>query len=85
MSRLMAQLANGPLAISPDTVRLWRVRKDGRWIDAQLMSRLDEVELRFRLDGEPIFTERFATHALAVDDADRRLRDLQRAGWTSHW
>ena len=74
-----------PSAISHHTERLWRARKDHRWIDAQVAPTPDGVALLIRLDGEPIFTERFATHALAVDDADRRLRDLQRAGWTSHW
>jgi hypothetical protein len=74
-----------PSAISPDTVRLWRVRKDRRWIDAHLMATLNAVELRFRLDGEPMFSQRFATRALAVEDAERRLRDLQRVGWTTHW
>jgi hypothetical protein len=71
--------------VTTGAVRLWRLRKDHMWMDAQVAPASAGVEVRICLDGEPIFTERFATRALAVDDADRRLRDLQRAGWTSHW
>jgi hypothetical protein len=64
---------------------LWRIRKKHAWLEALVASGPDTVELSFRLDGEPIFSRCFATRALAVADADRRLRDLQRAGWTTHW
>lgn len=65
--------------------RLWRVRKDHTWIDAQLASRSGVVEVQFFLDGERVLTREFPTRALASAEADRRLRDLQRAGWTTHW
>jgi hypothetical protein len=74
-----------PSAISHDTERLWRARKDHSWIDACVAREPAGVALLIRLEGEPIFTERFATRALAVEDAARRLRDLQRVGWTTHW
>ena len=65
--------------------RLWRVRKDHTWIDAQLASGPNSIEVRFFLDGERVFSREFPTRALATAEADRRLRDLQRAGWTTHW
>jgi len=72
-------------AISHDVVRLWRVRKDHTWIDAQLIRGPAAIELRFLLDGERVFSREFSTRALATADAQLRLRDLQRAGWTTHW
>ena len=71
--------------MSDDAIRVWRVRKDHRWIDAQVTSARASVELRYCLDGEPIFARRFPTRALAVADAGRRLRESQRAGWSTHW
>ena len=61
------------------------MRKDHTWIDAQVASARAGVDLRFSLDGEPMVSQRFASRALAEADATRRLRDLQRAGWTTHW
>ena len=65
--------------------RLWRVRKDHTWIDAQLASRAGSVEVRFFLDGDRVLTREFPTRALATAEANRQLRDLQRVGWTTHW
>jgi hypothetical protein len=65
--------------------RLWRVRKNHTWIDAQLISAAAAIELQFFLDGERVFSRAFPTRALATADAQRRLRDLQRVGWTTHW
>ena len=65
--------------------RLWRVRKANTWIDAQMSTHRTGVEVQFLLDGERIFSREFPTRALATAEADRRLRDLQRAGWTTHW
>jgi len=83
--RLTVTVSHPPSAIRHDTERLWRARKDHSWIDAQVTHAPVGVALVIRLDGTAIFAEVFATRALAVEDADRRLRDLQRAGWTSHW
>ena len=73
------------LAISHDWTRLWRVRKDHTWIDAQVSTGPAAVEVQFFIDGERVLTRAFPTRALATEEADRRLRDLQRAGWTTHW
>jgi hypothetical protein len=78
-------VSHKPSALSHDVIRLWRVRKNHTWIDAQLTSGPAAIELRFFLDGEPIFSRQFSTRALATGDAQRRLRDLERAGWTTHW
>lgn len=67
--------------------RLWRVRKHHVWIDAQLHDAADGagVDLRFFYDGELIISSRLPTRTDAQAEADRRLRELQRAGWNTHW
>jgi hypothetical protein len=65
--------------------RLWRVRKNRTWIDARVTMGRAATEVHFYLDGERVFSREFPTRALATADAQRRLRDLQRAGWTTHW
>jgi hypothetical protein len=69
--------------VTPD--RLWRVRKDHTWIDAQVRERVGAVEVRYFYDGEPILSQHWPTRRLALTDAATRLRDLQRAGRTTHW
>jgi len=71
--------------MASSNTRLWRVRKNHTWIDAQVSDGPEAVVVHFFVDGEPIVTRRFPTRALATEDADHRLRDLQRAGWTTHW
>ena len=66
-------------------VRLWRVRKNHTWIDAQVATGPATVRVQFFLDGERVFSREFPNRTLATADAERRLRDLQRAGWTTHW
>ena len=66
--------------------RLWRVRKRHTWIDARVEDHPDGgAELGFSYDGAPLVSRRYPTRDLAIDDADRTLHDLQRAGWTTHW
>jgi hypothetical protein len=45
----------------------------------------DGVEIRLVLDGEPLYVRRWPSRDLALADATDRLRDLQRAGWSTHW
>ena len=73
------------LAKAVSRTRVWRVRKDHTWIDAQVSTGPAAVEVQFFIDGERVLTRAFPTRALATAEADRRLRDLQRAGWTTHW
>jgi hypothetical protein len=69
------------------TERLWRVRKDHTWIDARLRDReeTDGVELQFFYDGSLVFARRCPTRHEAIADAGTYLRNLQRAGWNTHW
>jgi hypothetical protein len=43
------------------------------------------VVLMCYYDGEPIYTRRWPTRELALTDADARLKELLRVGWTTHW
>jgi len=67
--------------------RVWRARKHHTWIDAQLNPSSDGTgfELQFFYDGSPVLSRVWPTREEAVAHADRQLRDLQRAGWNSHW
>jgi hypothetical protein len=66
--------------------RLWRVRKNHTWIDARVSEQRDaRVELAFFYDGELVFAAPCASRAIAVSEAARKLQELQRAGWNTHW
>ncbi len=67
--------------------RIWRARKTHAWIDAQLRPS-DEgraFELRLFYDGDLVFFRAWPTRAAAVSFAAQQLRELQRAGWNTHW
>ena len=66
-------------------LRLWRVRKRHQHLDALLSSIGGDWIIEFRRDDRPLLTWTFPTEADARAQADLRLRDLQRAGWTTHW
>jgi hypothetical protein len=65
--------------------RVWRVRKNHTWIDAQVHECTDGIEVGFTYDGARVYSRRFPTRDLALVEAARVLRDLQRAGWATHW
>lgn len=67
--------------------RLWRVRKNHRWVDAQLHAGADGhgVDLRFFYGGELILASHLEDRIAAEAEANRRLQELQRAGWNTHW
>jgi hypothetical protein len=67
--------------------RVWRARKNHTWIDAQLKPAADAAgfELQFFYDGSLVLIRTCATREAAVAHAEQQLRDLQRAGWNSHW
>ena len=67
--------------------RLWRIRKQGASIDARIRvcEASGDVELQYFYDGQPVFAARRPTREDAVVDADVKLHELQRAGWTTHW
>ena len=45
----------------------------------------DGVEIQFFYDGTQLFSRRWASREQALADAANQLRDLLRAGWTTHW
>ena len=67
--------------------RVWRARKNHTWIDAQLRPAANAAgfELQFFYDGALVSSRVLRTREDAVAHADRQLRELQRAGWNSHW
>ena len=68
------------------TERVWRARKHHTWIDAQLRDPGDTtVELQFFYDGNLVFSRRWPGRDTALAYASRQLRELQRAGWNTHW
>jgi hypothetical protein len=66
--------------------RVWRVRKDSNFMDAQLRVGVGAtIEIHYFLDGALLVSQRWPTRELALTEAQSRLRDLQRTGWTTHW
>ena len=67
--------------------RVWRVRKNHTWIDARLhdCAETTDVEVRFYYDGALVFARRWPTREAALGCAAGHLRELQRAGWVTHW
>jgi hypothetical protein len=65
--------------------RIWRVRKNHTWIDAQVRADTAGAEVRFYYDGALVFAQRWPTRAEAIHCANGHLRELQRAGWVTHW
>lgn len=70
-----------------DQVRVWRLRKNHTRLDARLSdcAASTDVELRFFYDGMLIHARRWPSREDALSHADRQLRELQRAGWNTHW
>ena len=68
-------------------IRVWRLRKEHTWIDAQIRDcpESDEVEIRFFYDGALLLARRWPSREQARTHATDRLHDLQRGGWTTHW
>jgi hypothetical protein len=66
--------------------RVWRARKNHTWIDAQLRPAGEAgFELQFFYDGNLVLRRTCPTRENALAHAEQQLRDLQRAGWNSHW
>jgi hypothetical protein len=67
--------------------RIWRVRKNHTWIDAQVRDGADAgaSEIQFYYDGVLVCVRRWPSRAEALAHAAEQLRELQRAGWNTHW
>jgi hypothetical protein len=70
-----------------DQVRVWRLRKNHTWLDARLngCAGSTDVELQFFYDGTLLQARRWRSRDDAIAHAERQLRELQRAGWNTHW
>jgi hypothetical protein len=68
-------------------VRVWRLRKNSTWLDARICDCADSsgVELQFFRDNTLISARRWPSREDAEAQAESQLRDLQRAGWNTHW
>jgi hypothetical protein len=72
----------------PETARdhrLWRVRRRHDHIDATLHSTRAGWTLRFFRNDRLLLAWRFSSESAARADAVARRRELERAGWVSHW
>jgi hypothetical protein len=66
--------------------RLWRLRKQNLFVDAQMRDEGPEgVEIAFLYNGELSYRRRWPTRDEAVADAAARRADLERQGWAFHW
>ena len=64
------------------------MRRDSQWIDARLIESVADdggVELQMFCDADMIYSCRWPTRERAVEEADRKLKELQRVGWATHW
>jgi hypothetical protein len=70
-----------------EPVRVWRARKDHTWVDARIRESPGSggVELQFFYDGALVVARTCPTRESALTEAEGQLRDLQRAGWNTHW
>jgi hypothetical protein len=70
-----------------ESARLWRVRKDHTWVDARIRTRAEAggVELQFFYDGALLVARTWPSRESALAEADGQLRELERAGWNTHW
>ena len=66
--------------------RVWRLRKNSTWLDSRLSDTEQAgVELQFFRDNTLISSRHWPSREEAMADAERQLRELQRAGWNTHW
>ena len=71
--------------MAPTRERLWRVRKRQQSVDAVVREADGEVTLEFVMNGRRITARKWPSRAQAVKAASEKLRELERAGWATHW
>jgi hypothetical protein len=74
-------MTHGPHAIH----RLWRMRRRHDHIDATLAAAGAAWELTYLRNDRTMLAWRYPDEVDARRDADTRRRELERAGWVSHW
>jgi hypothetical protein len=66
--------------------RLWRLRKQNLFVDAQMRDEgPDGFEIAFLYNGELSYRRRWPTRDEAMADAAARRAELEREGWAFHW
>jgi hypothetical protein len=71
--------------------RLWRVRRRQQSIDAILREGSgpdgpdSQVTLEFVMNGKRVTARRWPSRAQAVKAATEKRKELERAGWSTHW
>jgi hypothetical protein len=66
-------------------LRLWRMRRRHDHIDATLAAAGEAWELTYLRNDRPMLAWRYGDADEARAEADTRRRELERAGWVSHW
>jgi hypothetical protein len=85
-NRPMSTRFNSPIDDqSEGATRLWRLRRRHNHIDAIVRPWRRQWQLEFVRNGRVLLTRTYVTREKASADAEARLRDLQRAGWNTHW
>ena len=64
------------------TSKLWRLRRRQQSIDAILR---DGVTLEFVMNGKRVTMRTWPSRAQAVKAATEKRKELERAGWATHW
>jgi hypothetical protein len=66
--------------------RLWRVRRRQQSIDALLRKTSDGgLTLEFRLNGRHLTSRPCASRTQAMKAATEKRKELEQAGWATHW
>jgi len=66
--------------------RLWRLRKQNLFVDAQIDDEGDAgVEIAFLYNHQLTYRRRWPTRAAALADAAAKRSELERQGWMPHW
>jgi hypothetical protein len=66
--------------------RLWRLRRRQHIIDVMLHENEGGCfTLEFKMNGSRLMLRRCSTRAHAVQAATEKRKDLERAGWATHW
>jgi hypothetical protein len=66
--------------------RLWRLRKQNLFVDAQIDDQGDAgVEIAFLYNHQLTYRRRWPTRDAALADAAAKRSELERQGWMPHW
>ena len=65
--------------------RLWRVRKRQQSVDAVVRELDGDVTLEFVMNVKRVTARKWPSRAQAVKAATEKLKELERAGWATHW